>query len=111
VFLAPSGALGCYIPRIEWSQGLAVVPLLGPDCGFGAQEGLINAVAVVDPATSRVSELTLISRKGFLMSSGRWAAAIASSPEEKATTFFSLQDPARSVTLPLWRLADYCCAP
>jgi WD40 repeat protein len=111
VFLAASGALGCYIPRIEWSRGLAVVPLLGPDCGFGAQGGLINAVAIVDPATGKVSELTLISRKGFLMSSGRWAAAIAPSPEAKATTFFSLQDPARSVTLPLWRLADYCCAP
>jgi hypothetical protein len=111
VFAAPSAALGCYIPRIAWSHGQAVIPLFGPDCGLGVAGDLINALALVDPITGKVSAFTQISRKGFLTSSGWWAAMAAASTDAQGTTFFSLDDPTVRITVPLLRLVDYCCAP
>ena len=107
VFAAPSAALSCYVPRVEWSYGEAIVPLFGPDCGLGVQGDLINALALVDPATGTVRSFTQITRKGFVTSSGRWAAMASASGDLPGATFFSLDDPALRLTVPLLRLVDY----
>jgi WD40 repeat protein len=109
VFAAPLGS-GCYIPGyVEWSGGQVVVPIFGPECGESAN-GLNNVLAVIDPASGKLSYVA-ISRKGLLKVSGRWVAIAAPNSDGKATTFFSLDQPTIRVTVQLSGLLDYCCAP
>lgn len=110
VFATPAGAANCFIPgRIAWSRGQALVPLFGPACGLGGND-LPNAIALVDPATAKVMSYVPITRKGFVGSSGRWAA-MSGTENRKVTTFFSLDDPTIRTTVQLSPVIDYCCAP
>lgn len=109
VFAAPINALSCYIPpAVDWSGTQAVVPVHGPNCGSGAT-GAENAIALFDPSAGRLDRYALIARKGYLVMSGRWAAAVSS--DGKGTTFISLDDPAIRTTVPLRHLVHFCCTP
>jgi hypothetical protein len=104
VFAAPMHAGVCYIPpALDWSGAQAVVPVSGPDCGTA------NAIALFDPSVGRLDRYALTTRKGYLTTSGRWAATTTS--DGKGTTFISLDDPSVRTTVPLKRLVHFCCAP